>query len=156
MSIAASALALARPFEFQGKTLRLHPLTYEDLARFSLWLEERAKAAAFRAIAAGDAEAKTIYGAFLDRVTSGDFEPGSEVFDRSTRSNAGSRKLLELMLVPPDSEKAPDAWRSATSWDIYADAKDFERATMAMQEINSDPLAVRGRRIPAQPEAPSR
>jgi len=156
MSVAASALALPRPLELGDATYWLRPLNYEDLARFSLYLEERARAAAFRAIAAGDADAKTIYGAYLDRVAAGAYEPGSDTFDLATRSNAGSRKLLELMLVAPDGEKKPDEWRQSTSWEIHADPKHFEAASLRMQEVNSDPLAVRGRRIPAQPATLSR
>lgn len=156
MSVAAATLALARPFEWEGAVHRLRPLDYSDLAQFSLWLEERAKAAAFRAIAAGDADAKTIYGAFLDRVAAGAYEPGSEIFDLATRSNSGSRKLLELMLVPPDAETAAEKWRQTTSWEIYADPKWFEAASLKMQEVNSDPLAIRGRRIPAPQAIPSR
>lgn len=155
MSVAAAALALARPFEFQGQTYQLRPLTYEDLARFSLWLEERAKAAAFRAMADGE-DPKTIWGAFLDRVAAGAYEPGGDVFDQATRSNAGSRKILQLMLAPPAEKKLPDRWQESTSWEVYAEPKEFERATKLMQEINSDPNAVRGRRIPAPPAAPSR
>lgn len=146
MSVAASALALARPFHFDNQVHQIKPLTYEDLARFGLWLEERAKAAAYRAIEAGDADAKTVYGAFLDRVAACQYEPGSEVFDAATRTNSGQRKLLELMLGGDEP----------LSWAMYAEPDAFALVVEVMGEVNRDPLAQRLRRTPGLPAAPSR
>ncbi len=161
MSVAASALALSRPFEFEGNTYQLRPLTYEDLARFSLTLEERAKAAVERAIANGDGDPRTLYGAFLDRVAAGKFEPGSDVFDDATRTPAGGRQLLAYMLAGGGGKDGVGKEGGAAdpetlSWEIYADAADFDRALALVREINSDPSAARMRRTPARPAAPSR
>jgi len=148
MSVAAAALALSRPFPFDGEELELHPLTFEDLARFSLWMEERARRAAIRSVNAGE-DAKAIYSAFLANVAACVYEPGSEHFDAAARSPAGSRKILALMLREGGTEDM--------SWRVYADEEKFAEVTALMQQVNSDPKARALRRTPtpAKPKTPT-
>lgn len=149
MSIAAAVLGLAREFEFDGRTLRFRPLTYEALARFGLWLEERAAAALFRAAAGGYADRAELQAAHLNNVAAGEYEPGGAAFGRATNTPAGGRKVLALMLeLPPD-----EAERAA--WDVFADEAAFGRALALCGEINSDPQAAAARRRPGRPATPS-
>src|SRR5262245_36083153 len=113
MGVAAAALALSREFQFdETTTYTFRPLTYEDLARFSVWCEERARAGMFRASVADGVDPKQLLAAFLDNVNDGAYEPGGDSFSRATKCEAGGRKILELMLVPPTDEKEPGKWRT--------------------------------------------
>lgn len=148
MSIAAATLALARELPFGDRVLQLRPLTYEDLARLSLWVEERARAAVFRA---DDVAQEPLLQAFLNSAAAGQYEPGGDTFQAATRSEAGRRKILELMLVPPDGEKDPRKWREDTSFDLLADDAAFVAALKLAAELNSNPKAVAARRRPTTP-----
>lgn len=144
MTIAAAALALAR--ELPDTPYRLAPLDYNALARLSLWVEGRASAGLARTMAAGDAERVDVLAAHGLNVAAGEFEPGGGAFQRATRTDAGGRKILALMLVPP--EKAPAGWAEAESWAVFKDPALHDRAMALAAEINADPLAVSLRRTP--------
>jgi len=142
MSIAAQALALPRDFEFDGQTYQLKPLTYGAFAKFSLWVEERAKNAMLRSIEQG-IKPDVAYGIFLDKSAAGHYEPGGQVFSDAIDSPQGKRKVLELMLTVPKGVSAADL-----SFAIYADKDAFDAACKLMAEVNSDPLVLKALRVP--------
>jgi hypothetical protein len=146
VSVAAAALALAREFPFGDRVLRLHPLDWFDLAAFSVWCEDRARAGMARA--AGDVDAKTLAAGHLEAVASGTFEPGGGAFDAATKTEAGNRKILELMLLAPDGERDPARWRAEAAWEVYEDEAAFAAVMGLAARMNADPGAKKNRRRP--------
>lgn len=153
MSIAAAALGLSRALSFQGKEYQLKPLTYEGCARISLWLEERSAIAMQRLIRSGAVNEKAAIAGHLANVAAGKFEPGGDAFQEVLEEQTGFRKLVELMLdLPPedsqDAEGKPVKGAKSLSWEIAADDTAANEAHRLIRELNSDPLAIRQRRIP--------
>lgn len=149
MSVAAAALAAPREFAALGRTYAVHPIDYDGLARFALWLEDRARGAADRSDRA-DAHAGVTRDAAAGR-----YEPGGDVFEAAVRAPHGARKMLALMLVAPAGEPDPAAWREEAAWDLFADEAALAAAGEAMRAANDDPLAVAARRRPARRAARS-
>jgi len=104
----------------------------------------------YRASDADGVDGKQLLSAFQNNVVAGEYEPGGDTFVRAARSDAGWRKIIELMLVPPTDEKNPSKWRLETSWTIYADEDAFRRACELAAEMNRDPKAVAARRRPTR------
>lgn len=163
MSIASAALALAREFNFNGQPLRLKPLTYEALAYFSVWVEDRARLAADRG-GRSDGDHEPWREAVVKLAAGGAFEPGGDAFIAAINSPAGNRKVIALMLDLPAQEA------EALSWEINADETPTEWADKEKKvptstvrldclrlcgELNDDPLAKKNRMRPT-PAASSR
>jgi hypothetical protein len=135
-TIAAAALAVARNFQFDGKTYKVRPLSYMDLARFSTHLEERALTALDRHAAQGVVSRKAAESAIFADIAAGEYEPGGSVFARGAKSEQGIRFLLELAIdVPAGSDESA----ADVSFRIFADADAFARATQVLVEVNADP-----------------
>lgn len=164
MSIASAALALGREFEFEGKTYTLKPLTYEALARFSVWVEDRARLAADRgARAEGDREPWRE--ALVKLAAGGAFEPGGAAFGAALNTEAGNRKTIALMLDLPPAEAEALSWRvnadeTPTEW---AEDDDGERQVTSVfrldvlrlcRELNSDPKARAAQKRPTPATSP--
>ncbi len=146
MSVASAALALPRTVKLKDdREVTLAPLTYEGAAKFSLWLEEKSWTGMMRA-AQRDGDLKGWQQAHLALVATGEFEPGSQTFSKATTTESGNRYLIELMLQEKDAEDL--------AYEIAADNDDLQAVMRIVQELNSDPLAVRERKIP--PKAPSK
>lgn len=154
MSIAAAALALARPFEYEGRTLKLRPLDFNAIAELGLWVEDRARLAAERG-SRMERESQPWREALVKLAAAGEFEPGAQTFDQAISSRAGNRKVIALMLVMPPDEA------EALSWEINADETPTKpdeegnptstvRADVLTlcRELNSDPAAKKNQRIP--------
>jgi hypothetical protein len=113
------------------------------MARLATWLEDRARAAIYRAQAAGVSAqfVKMMQAALVEGIAAGRYEAGGAVFRDAASSGAFNRYVLQLMLEPhPQSEEL--------SYRIQADPQKSEEAQLLCEEINSDPLAIRLRMIP--------
>lgn len=143
MSVSSSAAALGRKIEFEGIEYELRPLTFGQMAKISVWLEDRARAAIYRTQASGVSPdfVKGMQGAFLEGIAAGKYEPGGAVFVEADRNGKLSRLILQLMLEPhPECEEL--------SYRIEGDPEKFAEAVGLCQEINSNPLAYRLRTLP--------
>lgn len=147
MSIATATMATGKPLPFEGVTYELKPLTFDDLATMSAWLEARARIGAERA-AADDGKNADWRTAFLKLVAGGEFDPGSETFNNGFRRDFGLRKVLSLMLRVPKAEGRENQTPDEVSWSIFKHEPTFMDALEKVAEINADPLATAARRTP--------
>lgn len=143
MGVSSSASALGRKFVFEEVEYELRPLTFGQMAKIAIYLEDRARAAIYRTATSGVSPefVKGLQSAFLEGVAAGKYEAGGSVFREADQNGQLSRLILQLMLEPnPECEEL--------SYRIEADPEKFAEAVTLCQEINSNPLAIRLRTIP--------
>ncbi len=148
MGIANQASALGEPFEFDGTKYTIKPLTYRDLAMLSSHLEFKARETIYRARQQGaDADTiKQMSAALVEGVAAGRYETGGEVFLEAMSNGTLSRYTLQLMLKNEKGE--PFSTSEEISYRVNADTDAAAKASEIMDRVNSDPLAVKQRKMP--------
>ncbi len=156
MGPSARALGIGAEFQFQGETYTLAPLTYEKLARYSVWLVERARKAVRRAARyTPQSELDRLQNLITRDEAAGHYEPFGRLFFEAQDSSVGQREILTLMLQNGDCEvdeltvleMRADSVRPVLEDGTEGESK-WEEILRKMGEVNSDPKAKRAMTIP--------
>lgn len=132
-------LGMGSEIEFEGKTWRMAPFTYEIQALYSAWLKKRAVMGVKEQRAyLSDEE----YNAKMDKVdqniAAGVYGFGGEVCVKSSQSMDGLKELLYITL----HKNHPDVDRAFIDR-LFMDKLIQAEALAAIQRANSDPLSPR-------------
>lgn len=129
-----SLFNLPTEFEFEGKKYPIKELTFEQQARYSKWLRERARAAATVNPDSGvPVEVQqALYSAFLTDAAGGVYDYGGPACIKSMSSQSGMAYALYLMISAEDPSF--DEMEAAALV-----AKEFERLSAVIAEKLNDP-----------------